>query len=136
MNGLNFLPKMIQSKALNLFLNDSAYEPEKMLGPNWETIFNFWIFIENLEKEQWESIASGYYNVSDGFYNDFIEETSERVCSRSFDAQFSTWIVANDKKVNGNARLLAIFVTYELIAMHEILNSGRSIIYLPLFENL
>jgi len=46
----------MQQKLGGLFISD----PEKELGPNYETVLNFWLFLETLSADQISNIAERY----------------------------------------------------------------------------
>lgn len=132
---------MKQSQALVYFKVETSsytnYELRELLGPNWETILNFWTFIDGLTTEQWNFIGkSSVTSTYDYSYDSFIQRAASEIAKSYFAAQLSTWKVARRKNVEMEARDVAILVTYELIAMHEVLNQGKSLFFIPLFENL
>lgn len=129
---------MKESKALEHFKEMTRItNPEffELLGPNWKTILNFWTFIDRLTIEQWNRIL--FNNFEGNYdYNVFITAEAGAITEKTFAIQHSTWYVAYVINANINVRNVARYVSYELVAMHEILNAGRTLIYLPLFENL
>jgi hypothetical protein len=92
--------------------------PEKYFGPNYKTLLNFWIYWDSLTEE-----------VKDKFYW-FILEIDYYILSDAVGvAKYSTRQVLNIEYSFG-------FWEYEIIGMHNILDEGKSLTFIPMLENL
>jgi hypothetical protein len=40
---------------------DALTNPEKYLGPNWEDVLNFWIYLDTLSDKEKEEMAQSYW---------------------------------------------------------------------------
>jgi hypothetical protein len=120
----------MQQKLGGLFISD----PEKELGPNYETVLNFWLFLETLSADQVSIIAERYKESErvHGFNMDHICKQVEKVILdekelwfRIFDHIYFTGI---------NFKIAITWATHELIAMHEFIANGEHIHIIPLFD--
>jgi len=44
----------------NYFHPEALTAPENFLGPNYETVINFWTFMDSLTEDNWKEVASRY----------------------------------------------------------------------------
>ena len=129
---------MKHSQAFALFLgiySKAIADPLSYLGPNWETILNFWTYIDSLSVEQWKTVG-GRYSAS---LNCDKENIITRYCknhSPCQDIQYCTWYLPNKLGTGIYSKWAAIFVSYELFAMHDLLNDGHELYFIPLFSDL
>lgn len=111
----------------------SSSDPEEVMGLNARTILNFWTVIEGLEKEQWREIERKFLHLprsATSNYRNLAEQVVGNDAASKI--QFSSWSVPHIKyRFSSSA---AILVSYELIAMHLLIDENRPIIVLPLFE--
>jgi hypothetical protein len=129
---------MKHSQAFALFLNiypEAIDGPLSYLGPNWETILNFWTYIDSLTVEQWKTVGVRY-SVNHNFDKENIIEgycRKNRLCE---DIQYCTWYLTSKLGTGSHSNFVAIFVSYELFAMHDLLNDGHELYFIPLFGDL
>jgi hypothetical protein len=106
--------------------------PEKYLGPNWEAVINFWLYLDTLTKDQLKVVGSRYLNLSD--------EQSDIAGIEVWDAAKDTTIYFFDSanvtycaycNVSYNAHVLKR-VTYELIGLDKLLDKGYKPLFFPL----
>ncbi len=103
--------------------------PEKYLGPNYRTVLNFWYYIDNLTEERRGVVNSRYWDIPE-------------------DARFAALASARKAAIdvvgglNRSAAYMvshgfaAPYATYELIAMHNLLEQGKTLTFVPLFDSL
>ena len=84
--------------------------PQDFLGPNYETVINFWLYMDNLTKDQWKEVA------------------------RRWSAAWSAAWYAAGSAAGDAAWSAARYATYELIGMHTLLNDGKDLLFVPLFD--
>jgi hypothetical protein len=102
---------------------DALKNPEKYLGPNWEDVLNFWIYLDTLSDEEKEEMGQRYwtlnYNVRDCAMNAAMDAAKEVV-----GVKFRTdaWFAACD--VTG--RVVFGDATWELIAHHKLLEQNKT----------
>jgi hypothetical protein len=101
--------------------------PEEFLGPNFEAVLNFWLFLDELSEEQWRVVNERHW----AFYNENYSEwrkavnlaidASKKVVDENYayEAGWAAYVVTS---INANAADLA---TLELIAMHKILEDHQ-----------
>ncbi len=100
--------------------------PEPFLGPNWETVLRWWLFRESLTYEQRIELDRRRLAI------DYITR------NRAYDLARNATI-----EVIGEYNLDAVYcstlysaITYELIAMHLLLERGHQLTFVPLVNNL
>ena len=112
---------------------DAIEHPEKYLGPNWESVLNFWEQIDKLSDEQIEIVKDRF---SDAYNNSWVEWRT------AFD---TAWTSSNDVvgfKVSysiwGDATRYGAeaYATLELIGMHKLIEHGKQPYFIPMFDNL
>jgi hypothetical protein len=131
---------MNYSKALTKFLSlhpdsNAIDNLPVYLGTNWETIVNFWSWIDTLTVEQWDAVGAKYMTNRDYVVRSIACDYAEKI-SYSEDVQYCTWFVATDIGGGDDARTAAILVSYELLALQHLLNSGHKLYCIPLFNDL
>ncbi len=125
---------MTYSKTLQKFLIE-LNKPEaltnlaKYLGPNWEDVLNFWIYLDTLSNKEKKEMAQSYRDldndVRDVAWNAATDAAEEVVCW-----EFRTEALYAAQYVTGSE--VFGFATYELIAHHKILEQNKTPIFLPL----
>ena len=100
--------------------------PQKFLGPNWETALRWWLYEESLTFDQLNELYRRYYAIDD--------DTWRRAYDLARDAAVEVIGVYNRWAVYYAAPFLGI--TYELIAMHLLLERGHSLTFVPLVKDL
>jgi hypothetical protein len=104
---------------------EEKYSVEE-LGPNWQTVLNFWIFLENLTEEQY-AVAS--------YRNEEMRYVKRRIVDEL------TFRSANNL-ISESVRLaiplygIQLFATYEIIATQEILDEAGELTFLLMFDKL
>jgi hypothetical protein len=126
---------MNYSKAHQNFFNrlqnpEALTSPQNFLGPNYETVINFWWFIDSLTEDQWKEVLRRY-NAIEYAAAYAAREAAWAAAWAAWDAAYAAGNAA------GNAAWFAAwFATYELIGMHTLLNDGKDLLFVPLFNDL
>ena len=128
---------MNYSKAHQNFSNrlqnpEALTNPQDFLGPNYETVLNFWWTMDNLTKDQWKEVARRYDALDDAA--EYAAWSAAWYAARSaagYAAWSAAWYAAGDA-----AWSAAGYATYELIGMHTLLNDGKDLLFVPLFNDL
>jgi hypothetical protein len=136
---------MNYSKAHQNFSNglqnpEALTNPQNFLGPNYETVINFWWFMDGLTKNQWNEVARRYDALDYAARN--AAGSAARNAARNaagsaarnaagsaagYAAGYAAWNAAWDA---------AWDATYELIGMHTLLDDGKDLLFVPLFSGL
>jgi hypothetical protein len=132
---------MNYSKAHQNFSNhlqkpEALTSPQNFLGPNYETVLNFWVVMDTLSDDQLEEVASRYNAI------DHAARVAARVAARDAArvavgyaawgaARGAAWDAARDAAWDA-----ARVATSELIGMHTLLNDGKDLLIVPLFNDL
>ena len=110
---------MNHSKTLTSYIEmypNALSNLEEYFGPNYETVLNFWSWIDTLSKEQinliQETVISHEYNNS--VFDAYAEVTNGRPCRLS--------------EYTGSYTLA--MVSYEIIGMHVLLGNGQDLQYI------
>jgi hypothetical protein len=110
---------MNHSKTLTSYIEmypNALSNLEKHFGPNYETVLNFWSWIDTLSKEQinliQKTVISHEYNNS--VFDAYNEVTNNGPCRLS--------------DYTGSYTLA--MVTYEIIGMHVLLENGHNLRYI------
>lgn len=111
---------------------DVLENPQNYLGINYKTILNFWIFIETFTVEQWRDLE-----IKMGDLDDWVAYRNEalKIEQNTNYLQFASWAVLF-YKFNELSLSVPIYATYEIIAMHQLIEEGKKLYILPLFETL
>ena len=117
-------------------------EPQNFLGPNYQSVLDFWASLDTLTKQQWTQVIDLYNAIED---------------STKVDGYISAWYAAQDvigHTRNGNVisyaiqdatfsllwgtRALSLIhkTNWELIGMPKLFEQGKSLFFVPLFDNL
>jgi hypothetical protein len=108
---------------------DVLTNPEKYLGPNWEDVLNFWIYVDTLSKQEREELGQRYWDLN---YN---VRLSARIAARDAAEE----VVGEDFRID--ACLATVHVTgwwvfgcatWELIGHHKLLEQYKTPLALPL----
>ena len=148
---------MTISKAHQNFSNylqkpEALTNPENFLGPNYETVLNFWTFMDSLTEDNGKEVSRRYYAL------DSAARAAARAAARdaardaagsaawsaagyaAWDAAWdAAWAAAWDAAGSaawGGAWYAAWYATYELIGMHTLLDQGKTLMFVPLFNGL
>jgi len=99
--------------------------PEQFLGPNYETVLNYWWYLDSLPR--YYTFDSNCYADKPVGYGNFIMGQASIITHFQADAWSSTSDISKE--------YLYGWVTVELICMHRILDEGKSLFYLPKIFN-
>jgi hypothetical protein len=95
---------------------ESLTNPQKFLGPNTETVLNFWKWMDSLNEDQWKIVADRYRNLD-------------------YAAKDAAWDAVRDA-AGYAAKDAAWDATWELMGMHIILEHGKKLTFVPMFDGL
>ena len=112
---------------------DALENPQDYLGPNTSTVLNFWLYLDKLDKEQWK-IVGERYNAASVVALDaarYAARDAARDATARYAARDAAWYAAFYA-----ARYAAAWATYELIGSHLILEQGKSLFFVLMFEGL
>ncbi len=97
------------------------------LGPNWQTVLNFWLFLDNLTEEQY-AIAS-YRNKKMHYAKRSIVDGLTIKSVGKVISESVRWSIVS---LYG----ASLFATYEIIATQEILDEAGELTFLLMFDGL
>jgi hypothetical protein len=119
---------MTYSKIHQAFFNyleqpDALTNPANYLGPNWEDVLNFWIYLDTLSDQEKEEMDQRYWAL------DFNVRESARKASRDVaeevvgeDFRYAAFCAAR----GATGWWVFGFATYELIAHHKLLEQNKT----------
>lgn len=111
-----------------------------ILGPNYETVLNFWHYVETISEEEFGAIEASYVENTDILYNGEVSHKSvltnfvNSISSISECDIWSTSFVFRSRGTPFCAICAISWATHELIAMHELFNQGYKLLYVPMFQ--
>jgi hypothetical protein len=124
--------------------SDALENPQDYLGPNYLTVLNFWLWIDTLFTEQWEEVARRYdaipsaarvaagYAAGSAARNAAGSASWGAAGSAAGDAaRVAAWNAA--RVAAGSASGCA---TYEIIGSHILIEQEKSLLFVPMFDNL
>jgi hypothetical protein len=136
------MKSMEYSKAHQRFSNrlqnpEALTNPQDFLGPNYETVLNFWWTMDSLTETQWNEVARRY----DALDRAARDAALSAAWSAAGDAAWDdAWEAAGDAAGSAAAGYAAGsaagYATWELIGMHTLLNDGKTLLFVPLFNDL
>ena len=109
---------------------DALENPQDYLGPNTSTVLNFWLYLDKLDKEQWKIVGERYYAAWDAA-RDAARDAAQIA------ADYAAWGAAFDAArdaARGAARGAAAWATYELMGSHILLEQGKSLLFVTMFD--
>ena len=119
---------------------EALTNPQDFLGPNYETVINFWTVMDSLTKDQWKEVARRYDAVDPaaGFAARSAAWSAARSAAwdAAWDASGSAALYAARYAARYAAGYAAGNATYELTSMHTLLNDGKDLLFVPLFNDL
>jgi hypothetical protein len=132
---------MNYSKAHQKFSNElqnpeALTSPQDFLGPNYETVLNFWWFMDSLTANQWNEVARRYRALDYAAW--YAAGSAARNAARDA-ARDAAWDAAGSAAWDAAwsaAGYAARNATYELIGMHTLLDDGKDLLFVPLFNDL
>jgi hypothetical protein len=103
--------------------------PEEFLGPNFESVLNFWLILDDLSKEQWRVVNERHK----AFYNEnYLEWDEAKDLAWDASEEVVGWRYADEAAEATynvtNSWLDACFATRELIGMHKILENHKQLL--------
>jgi hypothetical protein len=104
---------------------DVLTNPEKYLGPNYQDVLNFWIYVDGLSDQEKEAISDRYYALDDDVRNSAIFAACDAA------AEVVGWEFS-DAAWDANDWVGFDWATLELIAHHKFIEQNQTPIFLPL----
>jgi hypothetical protein len=104
---------------------DALTNPEKYLGPNYQDVLNFWIYLDSLSDQEREELGQRYWDLN---YN---VRLSARIAARDAAEE----VVGEKFRSAVTGRWVFGYATWELIGHHKLLEQGKTLTFLPLFVN-
>ena len=116
---------------------DALENPQDYLGPNTSTVFNFWLYLDKLDKEQWRIVGERYNAALDTAWGAARNAAGYAAWDAAKDAAWSARDAAwSARDAAGSAAWSAAWATCELIGSHLILEQGKSLFFVPMFDKL
>ena len=132
---------------------DVLEHPENFLGPNYQTVLNFWSWIDTLNVQQIAKLGKCYYSVEAVDREiawSIVRGITESTVGRSnrtgtFSSTELTPLLAlyGSRYLTGDiqisyygAKTCTKIAAYELISMHILLEQDCGLFFVPMFENL
>jgi len=105
--------------------DDPLTNPEKFLGPNWETVLNYWKYLDKLLPDDFKH----NFVASPSNYTSKIAAWAKDITPRQANAWAASYETYSIRDYYG-------WATVELIAMHKIIEEGEPLFFVPqLFKN-
>ena len=117
----------------NYFHPEALTAPENFLGPNYETVINFWTFMDSLTEDNWKEVASRYLALDYATVNAARDAAWYAAGVAAGDVAGATAEVAPPPIATWCS---AAYATLELIGMYTLLDQGREMVFVPMFSNL
>ncbi len=102
--------------------------PKDFLGPNWEDVINFWLYIDGLSYDEKCEMNTRYYALEDdvrGLAFDISQAAAEEVVGD--EVRNAAWMSAYEVTFTVFAD-----ATVELISHHKLLEQNKTLVALPL----
>jgi hypothetical protein len=115
---------------------EALTNPQNFLGPNYETVLNFWWTMDSLTETQWKEVARRYDAIDYAAWYAARDAARDAAWSAAWNAAWNAAWSAAWNAASYAARSAARYATYELIGMHTLLNDGRDLLFVPLFSDL
>ena len=109
--------------------------PEEFLGPNYETILNFWLILDDLTEELLKVIEGRYLDFYDNQYSEWDKTTDEalKASKETIGSEFAGNAGnAADAAWDGYGPA-ALWATRELIGMHKLFEQNKPLTFFPMF---
>jgi hypothetical protein len=103
---------------------DVLTNPGKYLGPNYQDVLNFWIYVDTLSAEEKEEMWQRCWDLDDDVRNTSnvaSRDAAEEVVGLRF--RYAAWRAAYDVTGWG---LVFGYATYELIGHHKLLEQNKT----------
>jgi hypothetical protein len=132
--------KAHQNFSNRLHTPEALTSPQDFLGRNYETVLNFWTFMDSLTEDNWKEVARRY---------DALDHAARYAAGNAagdaagYAARDAAWYAAGNAawSAAGNAAgdaagYAARSATYELMGMHTLLNDGKELAFVLFFNDL
>jgi hypothetical protein len=109
--------------------------PEKYLGPNWEVVINFWLYLDTLSYDQLHVVYDRWLELSNEEKNiswDKAWSASNAITKYAYDASESALHSVSSFYC---AKVAAAYSTLELIGSQKLLAQGHEPVFFPMFLN-
>jgi hypothetical protein len=106
--------------------------PENYLGPNWEEVINFWLYLDTLTEDQLKVVEDCYNDLSDNERH-IAAGRCIRVMSKATNYAYDASEAAFASVSNANC--VAENATEELIGLDKLLEQGHQPVFFPMFLN-
>jgi hypothetical protein len=103
--------------------------PQDYLGPNWQDVINFWLYVDSLSAEEKNKIAWLYWNL------DYKLKKSAEDIAYDISTEVVGDVISNvawSSTMDVSNWSVFAFATLELIGSHKLLEQGKSPTFLPL----
>jgi len=124
------------SKSHQEFANDLnnprvLTHPEEFLGPNYRAVLDFWLFLDELTEDQWETFESSHRDFYWNHFEEFEETRGEvwNACKETIGGKLS-----GDAGFSVIGNWASYYVTLELIGMHKLFEQQKPLTFFQ--ENL
>jgi hypothetical protein len=132
--------KAHQNFSAHLQNPEALINPQDFLGPNYQTVINFWWFMDSLSEDQWKEVARRYDALDTAAWNAARAAAKYAARDTAYNAaRNAAWDAAWDAArvaARDAAGYAAGYATSELIGMHTLLNDGKELLFVPLFNDL
>ena len=105
---------------------EKKYNVEE-LGPNWQIVLNFWLFLDNLSVEQIIAVGSR---------NDKMRYAKRQIVDGLTIKSVGKVIPESVRRSIASLYGASLFATYEIIATQEILDEAGELTFLLMFDGL
>jgi hypothetical protein len=146
--------KAHQNLSTELQNPEALTNPQDFLGPNCETVLNFWWTMDSLTETQWNEVARRYDALDSAAWDAAWSAARSAAGDAAWSAARSAagdaawsaaWSAAGSAAgsaaraaagyaARAAARAAAGYATYELMGMHTLLNDGKTLLFVPLFN--
>jgi hypothetical protein len=109
---------------------DVLNHPENYIGPNWDSVLNFWLHLDKLTEDQLNVVQYRYRALSfpDG---DMAYYRANNAANDTTD--YANWAGDSASFCVLCANAVAKYATFELIGLNELLKKGQNPVYFPMF---
>jgi hypothetical protein len=108
--------------------------PEEILGENYQSLLNFWIYLDTLDVEQWLVVSDRYVALSNDKLGNVTDQYHNHNNTFNFD---HFWTNVFDNILDDfPIRLSVRGAAFEVYNAQAFLEKGIKFTFLPLFENL
>jgi hypothetical protein len=107
--------------------------PEDFLGPNWEDVINFWLYLDGLDEKEMDEMEESYWDLGKHVRHpalDSAHNASWVACKEVVGWEVRD--VTRDATYDVIKRNVFVHATNELIAQHNLLEQDKALVFLPL----